>query len=459
MAIRTAIVLAAGGGRKFWPYATVRNKCAFPIGNVPLVRRLVEQLQEVGCRRIIVVEGERSGSVRAALAGVEGIEYVRQTASEGTAAAASLAAQQIPDEPFLLAYGDTILDPANLRALMDAFAEDGVEAAALVTPLGRERPGDWITCRVRDGAAVEFQGHGRGGSYRLGGIFAFTPRAAAALAATPDVMTHVPVGGMPAPEREVGETLARLSDAGTPVRAVESTGFLVDIDKPWHVLEAADALLRWQFAQVAENRIAEGCRIAESAEIRGRVVLEPGAEIGERVVIQGDAWLEAGARVTNGAILGGGCRIGARARVRDYALVGGHSVVGPDTITGHGAEFDGVLLEGAYLYHYCEISGVCGARVDIGAATVCGTLRFDDGLATPRIAGRPEQPLTGANSTYLGDYSRTGVNAVLMPGVRTGAYSCVGPGVVLYEDLPERKMVLVRQEREYKDWGPERYGW
>ena len=97
--------------------------------------------------------------------------------------------------------------------------------------------------------------------------------------------------------------------------------------------------------------------------------------------------------------------------------------------------------------------------MDVGAATVCGTLRFDDGVATHRIGGRRETPREGGNATYLGDYSRTGVNAILMPGVRTGAYSCVGPGVVLSEDLPANEMVTVRQELVRRPWGPERYGW
>jgi bifunctional UDP-N-acetylglucosamine pyrophosphorylase/glucosamine-1-phosphate N-acetyltransferase len=145
--------------------------------------------------------------------------------------------------------------------------------------------------------------------------------------------------------------------------------------------------------------------------------------------------------------------------VRDYALLGENTTLGPAAICGHGAEFEGVALEGSYLYHYCEIYGVLGARVDIGAATVCGTLRFDDGVAAHRIGNRRETPREGGNASYLGDYSRTGVNAILMPGVRTGAYSCVGPGVVLSEDLPANEMVTVRQELVRRPWGPERYGW
>jgi bifunctional UDP-N-acetylglucosamine pyrophosphorylase/glucosamine-1-phosphate N-acetyltransferase len=246
---------------------------------------------------------------------------------------------------------------------------------------------------------------------------------------------------------------------GLTVAALEPQGFLVDLDKPWHALEASKRLLEDLSRRATDSVIAEGARVADSAEIRGRLFLEPGAEIGERVVAHGDLWLGPGASVTNGSILGPRCMVGAGAKVRDYALMGEDTVLGPESICGHGAEFEGVLLEGAYLYHYCEIYGVLGARVDIGAATVCGTLRFDDGEAVHRVLGRPEKPLVGANASYLGDHSRTGVNAILMPGVKVGAYSCVGAGVVLYEDLPSRELVLVQQELIRRPWGPERYGW
>jgi NDP-sugar pyrophosphorylase family protein len=264
---------------------------------------------------------------------------------------------------------------------------------------------------------------------------------------------------MPPAEAEIAESLARMTDAGLSVQALEPEGFFVDLDKPWHILEANQAMLRDLSARCPDSQVAEGARVAQSAEIHGRVHLEPGAVIGERVVVHGDLWLGPGASVTNGSIVGPRCMIGANARVQDYALLGEESVLGPEAICGHGSEFSGTLLERVYLWHYCEIYGVMGACVDIGAATVCGTLRFDDGETVHRTGGRPEQPATGANASYIGDYSRTGVNAILMPGVKVGAYSCVGAGVVLYEDLPSRELVLVKQELIRKPWGPAKYGW
>jgi bifunctional UDP-N-acetylglucosamine pyrophosphorylase/glucosamine-1-phosphate N-acetyltransferase len=286
-----------------------------------------------------------------------------------------------------------------------------------------------------------------------------TPTAVSALRRNPGIMTHVPVGGMPAPEAELAETVAGLVDESRAVLPVETVGTFVDLDKPWHILEATERLLQDAAASLEADQIPEGCEVSDDLEISGRLILEPGARIGRRVVAHGNLWVGRDASVTNGAILGGNVMVGPGSRVRDYALVGGGSVIGDRCIVGHGAEFDGVLLDGAYLYHYCEISGVLGAAVDIGAATVCGTLRFDDTNTVHTIHGHRETPRHGANASYLGDYSRTGVNAILMPGVKVGVYSCVGPGVILYEDLPDRKLVLARQELSVRDWGPERYGW
>jgi NDP-sugar pyrophosphorylase family protein len=459
MVPRVAVLLAAGAGRRFWPYAVVRNKAAFPILNRPLIRRLADMLLDLGASELRVVVGPQTGSVRAALAGLEDrTRFFTQTTPTGTADAALLALDGV-DEPALIAAADVATIPQNLLALCAAFGEDAPEVAFLAHPLGAEDAGDWITCSMRDGQAHGFQGHGRGGSHRWCGVAIMAPSAMAALRRNPGLMTHVPVGGMPAPEAELAETVAGLADEGRAVRAVETVGAFVDLDKPWHILEATHRLLADAASRLEGDVIPDGCGVSDDLEIGGRLIMEPGATIGKRVVAKGNLWVARGASVTNGAILGGDVMVGAEARVRDYAHVGGGSVLGGRCIVGHGAEFDGVLLDGAYLYHYCEISGVLGAAVDIGAATVCGTLRFDDTRTVHSVQGHHEVPLHGANGSYLGDYSRTGVNAILMPGVKTGVYSCVGPGVILYHDLPDRQLVLARQELSFRDWGPERYGW
>src|SRR5690606_23283984 len=184
-----------------------------------------------------------------------------------------------------------------------------------------------------------------------------------------------------------------------------------------------------------------------------------GCTIGNRVVIRGDVWLGDGAQVLNGAILDGPVVVGPGTLVRDYCLIGGHTTLGPRGIYAHAAEFSGVALDTVYCYHYCEIWGVAGQAADFGAATVCGNLRFDDGVTAWRIKGRWERPTHASNAAYFGDYCRTGVNAIIMPGRRLGVYSVVGAGVGGYEAVPDRQVITLKQDVVARPWGPEQYGW
>ncbi|HSV73071.1 MAG TPA: NTP transferase domain-containing protein [Chthonomonadales bacterium] len=455
MPLRDAIVLAAGGGARMWPFATVRNKCAMPVGNVPNVRRLADALARAGVQRVAVVVGARADSVRRALlASAPEVRFVEQPAGGGTAGAVLAGMRALDAERFLVLYGDTVVSEADLRAVIAAAGENS--CAALVTPMPSGEGWAWYGARVQGDSVIGVVGHDAEATERLCGVLALDRSYAVHLEASPGYMACVPVGGMPPLEPDLFQAI---NDRGAPLAAVWCSQPVVDMDKPWHVLQANALAAQWECAALVESRIDPSARVHDGAEIDGAVALGPGSVIGNRVVVRGPLIAGAHTRIVNGAILEGGNLVGDRCRISDYCLLGSDTVVGHGCIVGHGAEMDGVLFDGAYLWHYCEISGVVGASVDIGAATVCGTLRFDDGHAEHRVAGRRERPRDGANATYIGDYSRTGVNAVTMPGAKIGSYACVGAGVIVYEDVPDRTLTLLKQETIRRPWGPERYGW
>ena len=464
--METAIVLAAGSGRKVWPYGEFRQKCTIPIANKPIVRRIVENLLEVGCKQIIVVVGHQAQQVRGAVADIPNVAFVTQQTLDGTASAALTAVQQIEARPYLVIHGDTVTTAENLRNFVKAFLASDAEAAALVQRLGNEDASDYLCAGLDtadgDNGSVStltgIEGHPRGGSHRLCGVYAFQSCATPYLLRNPGIVTRVPVGGMPPPESEIAQSLQLMIDDGRTVLAVQTSDFFVDVDKPWHVLEANSRLVDYLAKRITEDQIADGAKISDAAEINGHVVLGKNTVIGPRVVVNGTLVAGANNNITNGAILHGSIFVGDQCRISDYCDVGS-SVIGNRCIIGHGAEMSGVLFDKVYLYHYCEMSGVFGCATDIGAATVCGTLRFDDKDTPIQVEGRYEVPPYGANATYMGDYCRTGVNAMIMPGRRIGSYSVVGPGVILYDDVPSKTMVMAKQELITKPWGPERYGW
>ena len=457
-----AVLLAAGAGRKMWPYSELRQKCAIPVCNVPAIRCLAEDTLSLEIDGIVVAVGEHSGSVRHALRGLpeNRISFVDVTGAKGTAAAAWAAISAFPDEPdWLIVYGDLVCPLENLRALYHRFRRDKPAAAALIGALYDEDIRDHFAAEIADGILKSVEGHARGGTRRLSGVFAFSSHALTALRDNPGVMRHVPVGGMPFAEADISESLQILMDEGAQIAAIEAPEFCVDLDKPWHIIEASHRLMQYRAARLDADVIPASCHISDGAEISGRLILGENVVIGNRAVIQGPLWAQDNVQITNGPILGANVTLGGDVKVRDYALLEGGTVCGDRGVYGHGSEFSGVAFDNVYLYHYCEMSGVLGSSVDIGAATVCGTLRFDDREASLPVNGRRESPREGANDTYIGDYSRTGVNAILMPGTLIGCYSCVGAGVLVTGAIPSRQIVTVKQELVTRPWGPERYGW
>src|SRR5262249_34316259 len=148
------------------------------------------------------------------------------------------------------------------------------------------------------------------------------------LEANPGLMTSVAVGGMPPPEAELAQSLQRFLEDHHPVAAVMPVGYFVDLDKPWHILEANDKYTHQLLGSIGENKIHPTARVHDGAELRGHVILGAGSEIGNRVVLGGNTIIGDQTRVINGAILAGGAIIGDDCRISDYCLVSGGSVIG-----------------------------------------------------------------------------------------------------------------------------------
>jgi UDP-N-acetylglucosamine diphosphorylase / glucose-1-phosphate thymidylyltransferase / UDP-N-acetylgalactosamine diphosphorylase / glucosamine-1-phosphate N-acetyltransferase / galactosamine-1-phosphate N-acetyltransferase len=454
----TAIILAAGSGTRMWPYAELRPKAMLPVANRPVIDYAIETLHELGVSRIVVVAGPHAAQLINYAANRPHVEVVRADGSGGTAFSLAAGWEACSSKPVLVLHGDSFVAREDLAALKTTFETDGV-AAALVAPLGDEDPRAWVCCHVEDGMVRRIVGHPRGGHDRRFAAFALPPSLLPYMERNSGLFTNVQVGMMPLEEAYLEMSLADYMADGGTLRAVEATGPFIDLDKPWHLLMANAGAAELLCGRLTENVPADAAAIDDSAEIHGHVRLGPGSRIGRNVVIRGNAVVGANTVIDNGAVLGGTNVVGDNCRIRDYCSVGRGSVVGNSCVVQSGAELSGTIMDGVYLYHYMEFSGIAGQGSDLGAATVCGTLRFDDGESTHRVKGRREVPPAFANATYLGDYTRTGVNAVIMPGCKTGVYSVVGPGVVLTEDLPNRTMVTVKQELQYREWGPERYGW
>jgi len=455
--MKHAVILCAGAGTKIWPYAQIRCKAMLPISNKPIVAHTVDALTALGFEKIILVTGRFPEELAAYFKNFANVSLVADANPQGTAYSLLRAEEAVGGADFLALYGDTLVAAADLERLASAF-EENRQATALVQPI-RGRSTDCVGCRVENGQVAEITGHARGGVTHQFGGFAFRGDIFSKLPYALRRFTHTEVGMMSPAEGYLENLLAEEIAEGQPLAALEAQEPFFDIDKPWHILEANYMSNRLLCGALTQNELAEGASIDPSAAINGFVRLGKNSRIGKNVIIEGNILVGENTNILNGAMIQGNVVIGSRCTIRNACYVEINSSIGDDCVVSHAAELEGIIMRRVYLYHYMEFYGIIGENTDLGAATVCGSLRFDDGGTVHRVKGRRELPEHFGNATFLGDYVRTGVNAILMPGVKVGVRSVVGPGVLLNKDVPDDTLVYTEQELKEKPWGSEMYGW
>lgn len=457
--MKKAVILCAGAGTKIWPYAEIRCKAMINVSNKPIVAYSVDALTELGFEQIVIVGNRFVEEIRAYFKNYKNVEIVIDNAPKGTAFSLLAASESIGENDFLSLYGDTIVDKNDLDKLIKTFKQTKENTALVGKLVGHSS--DVIGCDLSaDGSIHKVWGHSRDESTHIFGGFAFKANMFDNLKNNSCRFTATEVGMMPPIEGYIEMTVSDYIDEGGTVKTAVAQSKVLDIDKPWHILEASHYINGKRCNELKSNELDEGASIDESATINGFVKLGKNSKIGKNVIIEGNIIVGDNTDVSNAAIIEGNVVIGDNSSVKNACFVSYASTIGNDCVISHAAELDGIIFNRVFLYHYMEYYGIIGENTDLGAATVCGSLRFDDGHTIQRIKGRRELPNSGyGDAVFLGDYCRTGVNAILMPGVKVGVYSVVGAGVLLNKDLKNNTLLYTEQNQIEKTWGFEKYGW
>ncbi len=450
-----ALILAAGKGERFYPFNHYRPKPMFPICNRPLIEWTVERVVDAGFTDVGIVVGHRQGRIRSHFSDGSrfgcGITYIEQPEQLGTANAVCAAAEFIGRSDYLIVYGDLFFEPKVLSQLRDAFADRSVAAVHQSDQLSRR-----IRVETDDRENVvgyTWKPRSSAGT-ALSGLFMFRNDALQDLANTSDFITRVQNGVTPPEGHDIADALPVMHREGRPAAAVRSDGVCFDMDLPWEPLAVCRLAAREMARELPDTRIAETARVDVNAHVDGPVFVDEGATISSGVRISGPVWIGRnthvfeGSQIASGTVIGDDCRIGPFAKVSGIVDRNNH-------ITFLG-EFSGVILAGGRITHQMQIAGIYGEGAEFGAGTQVGTLRFDDGPTQVEVKGI-RRPAPGFSGALFGDYARTGVGTILMPGRIVGPGAMVGPGVVLMKNVPPHKAVILKQEHEEIDWGPEIY--
>ena len=133
--IDNAVILAAGRGTRMRELTADLPKPMIKVRGKPVLQHIVEGLRNAGIGDLFLVVGYRADAVRDFFGDGSrcnvAIHYATQTVQDGTGRVVDLARDFVGNRPFILAYGDILVDPANYKRVVDL--PDDVEAILTVT--------------------------------------------------------------------------------------------------------------------------------------------------------------------------------------------------------------------------------------------------------------------------------------------------------------------------------------
>jgi dTDP-glucose pyrophosphorylase len=133
--IGKAVVLAAGRGTRMRELTAEVPKPMIQVRGKPVLQHIIEGLRDAGIPELLVIVGYHADAVRNFLGDGSrysiSIQYAAQTVQDGTGRVVDLARSFVGDRPFILSYGDILVDSANYKRVVD-ISED-IEALITVT--------------------------------------------------------------------------------------------------------------------------------------------------------------------------------------------------------------------------------------------------------------------------------------------------------------------------------------
>lgn len=401
------LILAAGRSRRVKP---IEDKNFLKFMGKTLLEHQMEELARAGFEDQIIVAGAHNIEAIREIAG--DAQVVEQIPLDGGMAAGVLAAEElVGEEALFIVSSNDVVDPQAYETVRAAIDSDA-DAYLTAVKVDRYFPGGYLKVdsgRITD--IVEKPGEGNEPSDLVNIVLHVYKQPSKLFEALKTAQSS---------EDDVYEVAMAKLMAELQFEPIAYDGFWQPVKYPWHVFDLMD-----HFFELMEPSVHESAQIAETAVIKGKVLIAKGVRIFDHATIQGPAY------------------IGPNSIVGNNALVRG-SIVGANSVVGYSTEVARSYVSNDCWFHSNYIGdSILGENCSFGAGAVCANLRLDEA----EIAESGRNKL----GVVMGDHVRVGVNTSLMPGVRIGGNSMIGSGLVVSEDIEPGKFVYAKTELVQKD--------
>jgi len=415
--ITKAVLLAAGRGTRLQPVTSHTSKCMLPLVGKPILWHILDAVRRAGIREVHLVVGYKRERIMeyfgdGSQLGLS-IHYVFQETSDGTAKAIGLVELE---EDFLVLNGDTLVDEEDIRRIIREHDTDATLGVRRV-----EDPSHYGVVEVEGELVRSIVEKPRGFVSNLAnaGLYVFSPEIYKAIKRTKRSERG---------EYEITTSIQLMIGEGRVARAVELTGLWSDIGNPWNYLDSNQVLLERMSSDIKGE-------IEEGVTVKGALILGEGSVIRSGTYIEGPVYI------------GRNCRIGPNTYIRGYTSIG------DNCRAGNAVELkNSIIMDHTNISHLSYVGdSIIGSGCNFGAGTLVGNLRLDEKSVKMRIGDELYDTGRRKMGCVVGDNVKTGLNVMINSGRKIGANAMIGPGVIVYRDVPERAFLVKKQELEMRD--------
>jgi len=226
--IDSAVVLAAGRGTRMRELTNDVPKPMIEVRGKPVLQHIVEGLRDAAVRKFLIIVGYHAETVRNFFGDGRrhnvAIEYATQTMQDGTGRVVNLARDFTGGLPFVLSYGDILIDQENYKRVVNL--PDDVEAVITVTRGEEVSKGGAVFVNEKM-ELVDLREKPKPGEptsrWYNAGLYAFRPSIFEFIAR---------LKPSPRGEYELTDAIRDLAQSGRKVQLLELTGEWADVRDP-----------------------------------------------------------------------------------------------------------------------------------------------------------------------------------------------------------------------------------
>lgn len=411
--ISTVLLLAAGDGTRFWP---LTNKVLFQFLGKTLLDRQIEELRQYVQKLLIIANNENGKEITENVSrfGSAVQVIVQDELGQGQAGAILAARDVVSTDTLILNANDWI----NYEVLKE-FVNENTEQPDLIFAAKKVDayfPGGYVAYENdRVTGIVEKPGEGKTPSNDVklvvdyfSDIHSFIDVLQATSSSEDDIY-----------ERALTAYIKNVKN----VKVIHYKDEWKTLKYPWHLLD----MMKY-FLPQCEKYTDESAQISSTAIISGNVYMGKNVKVGDYAKIVGP------------------CFIGDNSIIGDYAMVR-ESHIGKNALIGGYSEVTRSYIGEKVMLHRNYVGdSVLSKNVLMGAGAITANFRFDENSIYSKVNGKKVNTRKDKLGAVMGQNSKIGAQCTLVPGVKVGTHSFIGPHTLIDHDVEDNLFVYKDQK-------------